>query len=278
VNARRVHAVLAAGVQSPDLIERWQLDPRELQVHGIDQGTLDLSALRKFAGLSTKVRHNQLRPRFPLTFRLLHVAGMEIEVFASYASFRSSTGQRFASTTEQRAADLIAFLKDWLDPRRRSHSLLWDVIRHEDALASLAAILPATGDEGADASPPVPGTPDPASVPVLNGEIVLHEMRCDPREVAPLLFERVPQLDRLALETRHWCYWRASGPADIRILELDEFGYYALAFSDGMRSVAELSADLAGSPRPTPVFMSLLGELAAVGVLRFAPGPAAGAA
>jgi hypothetical protein len=278
VNARRVHAVLAAGVQHPDLIERWQLDPRELQAHGIDQGTLDLSALRKFAGLSTKVRHNQMRARFPLTFRLLHVAGMEIEVFASYASFRSSKGQRFASTTEQRAADLIAFLKDWLDPHRRSHSLLWDLIRHEQALASLAAILPATGDVGADALPPVPGTPDPASVPVLNGEIVLHEMRCDPREIAPLLFERVPRLDGLALETRHWCYWRASGTTDIRVLELDEFGYYALAFSDGMRSVAELSTDLAGSPLPTPVFMSLLGELAAVGILRFTPGPAAGVA
>lgn len=277
MNARRVHAVLAAGVQSPDLIERWQLDPRELQVHGIDEGTLDLSALWKFAGLTTKVRHNQLRPRFPLTFRLLHVTGMEIEVFASYASLQSSMGQRFASTTDQRAADLIAFLKDWLDPRRRSHSLLWDLVRHEEALASLGAILPATRDEGADASLPVPGTPDPASVPVLNGEIVLHEMRCDPREVAPVLFERVPRLDRLPLETRHWCYWRASGP-HIRVLELDEFGYYALAFSDGMRSVAELGADLAGSPQPTPVFMSLLGELAAVGVLRFTPGPAAGAA
>ena len=260
MNARRVHAVLAAGVQHPDLIERWQLDPRELQVHGIDEGTLDLSALRKFAGLSTKVRHNQLRSRLPLTFRLLHVAGMEIEVFASYASFRSSTGQRFAPTTEQRAADLIAFLKDWLDPGRLDHALLWDLVRHEEALASLAASPPTTGEASV-----------PAGVPVVDGKIILHQMRCDPKEIAPLLFERPPRLDGIALETRHWCYWRPGGAPDIRVLELDEFGYYALAFSDGVRSVSELSAELTGTPRPSPVFTSLLRELAAVGVLRFVP-------
>jgi hypothetical protein len=277
VNARQVHAVLAAGVQSPDLIERWQLDPRALEVHGIAQGALDLGTLWKFAGLSTKVRHNQLRARFPLTFRLLHVAGMEIEVFASYGSYRSTTGQRFASSTEQRAVDLIAFLKDWLDLRQRSHSMLWDLVRHEEALMSLGA-RPAAEGQRPSASPSPSETPDLASLPVLDGEIILHEMRCDPRDIAPLLVERVPPLDRLPLEPRHWCYWRSTRSTDIRMLELDEFGYYALALSDGVRSVAELSANLTGSLRPTPVFMRLLSDLAATGILRFTPGPAAGAA
>ncbi|MGH2720381.1 MAG: RiPP maturation protein ApyI [Actinomycetota bacterium] len=276
MNARRVHAVLAAGVQSPDLIERWQRDPQQLRAHGIDQDTLDLSALWKFAGLTTKVRHNGLRQRFPLTFRLLHVAGMEIEVFASYASFRSSRGHRYAPTTEQRAADLIHFLQDWLDLGRRDHSLLWDVIRHEQALSWLAGVLPSTAVEGAGASP-LARAPSSSSVPVVNGRIVLHEMQCDPREVAPMLFDREPRLHRLELSTRHRCYWRAGSPPEIRVLELDEFGYYALGFSDGVRSVAELSDELGGGP-PTPVFMSLLSELAAVGVLGFKPGPGRGPA
>jgi ABC-type spermidine/putrescine transport system permease subunit II len=60
-----------------------------LTLGGIVWTALDLAALGKFAGLSVKVRHNPLRPMMPLTFRLMSVAAIEIEIFAAYAAFRS---------------------------------------------------------------------------------------------------------------------------------------------------------------------------------------------
>jgi hypothetical protein len=269
MNARHVHAVLAAGVQSPELIARWQEDPQLLLVHGVEPGTLDLTALWKFAGLTVKVRHNGLREGFPLTFRLLHVAGLEIEVFASYASYCASKGQRYAPTPEQRARDLIAFLEHWLDLRQRNHLLIWDVIRHEQALARLARPIVATPLGASDTSTPPQGAPSGSSVPLVYGEIILLEMQCDPQGVAPILFQRVPELDQVPLGTRYYCYWRPSNAVEIRILKLDEFGYYALSFVDGVRTAAELSLLLGGGRHPSPGFLRSLSELAAIGILGF---------
>ena len=78
MNARRVHAVLAAGVQNPALIEAWRRDPELLRGLGLDPAKVDLDALWKFAGLTLKVRHNGIREDLPLTFRLLHVTELAV--------------------------------------------------------------------------------------------------------------------------------------------------------------------------------------------------------
>ena len=57
MNARRVHAVLAAGVENPTLISEWRAEPARLVRLGIDPECLDLDALWKFSGLTIKVRH-----------------------------------------------------------------------------------------------------------------------------------------------------------------------------------------------------------------------------
>jgi len=68
MTASRVHAVIAAGLENPQLLERWQREPDLLRKCGVDPDKLDLNALWKFAGLTAKVRHaGQLRPRLPLT-------------------------------------------------------------------------------------------------------------------------------------------------------------------------------------------------------------------
>src|SRR5438034_203283 len=131
MNASRVHAVLAAGLQDPLLVVRWEEDPQHLLAYGIDPSTVDLIALRKFAGLTAKVRHNGLRHSLPLTFRLLNVAGLEIEVFSAYAMFRATSGNGYADTIAGREQDLLNFMEGWLDPGRHSHLLLWDVVRYE---------------------------------------------------------------------------------------------------------------------------------------------------
>ena len=111
MNARNVQAVLAAGVHSPNLLAKWQQDPAFLRSKGIEPHTIDLAALRKFAGLSVKVKHNGLRFDFPLTFRLMGLAELDIPVFADYATHCAETGHRLAKTSAQRARDLISFLE-----------------------------------------------------------------------------------------------------------------------------------------------------------------------
>ncbi len=36
MTARQVHAVIAAGVENPELIARWQRDPRLLLAQGVE--------------------------------------------------------------------------------------------------------------------------------------------------------------------------------------------------------------------------------------------------
>lgn len=266
MKASRVHAVIAAGLDNPQLLAHWRQEPDLLRGCGVEPAAVDLDALWKFAGLAVKVRHNGLRAHLPLTFRLLNVAGLEIEVFASYASFRAAEGGRYADTSEARAQDLLTFLAGWLDSDRREHALLWDVIRYELALAQLAG--PVASDAHVDESS-VTHTPRAKSVPRVCGRVVLHEMRCDPRVVGAVLYEKSPRLDEVQLGTCHFCYWRRGAAAEVNILQLDELGFYLLTLADGRRTAAELSRLTGGGSRPAKGFLQALGELAALGILTF---------
>jgi hypothetical protein len=271
MTARQVHAVLAAGVQNPQLIEQWQRDPGLLIACGVEPDAFDLTALRKFAGLTVKVRHNGLRGRLPMTFRLLSAIGLELEMFASYGAFCASRGHRFADTSDGRAADLMAFFECWLQMDHPGHALLWDLIRHEEAIARLrkersspSRAVSTVGDVAV-----LRRTPSGAMVPRVCGEIILHEMKCDPRAVQRALHQSAPRLDQIPLETHYFCYWSPDSTGEIQLLDLDEFGYYALSFVDGARSTAVLSCELGGSRRPSRGFLRSLGQLAAVGIISF---------
>jgi hypothetical protein len=300
MNARQVHAVLAAGIENPALIARWRDQPELLRGHGVEPATVDLDGLWKFAGLTVKVRHNALREDMPLTFRLMSVAGIEIDVFAAYAGERAARGARFAATTEGRTLDLIAFLDGWLDREDPVHALLWDVIRHERALAQLARspyfIRPPRISDSADPSLRYSGasglarcsglrsvsakavvapagaagrraTATARTVPRVCGEIVLHEMTCNPRAVAAALHASAPRLGEIPRGPVHVCYWRAGAAPEIAILELDALGFYTLSLADGRRTAAALHRALGGIGRPSAGFLRVLGELAALGVI-----------
>lgn len=252
MNARRVHAVLAAAVQSPDLIPRWQAEPHLLAQLGIEPQSLDLQGLWKFAGLTVKVRHNGVRQILPLTFRLLSLAGLEIDLFAAYAAHRATTGQRLAAATHERASELRDFLEEWLDRDRVVHALVWDIVRHEQTLNQLGLEAPTVHQPRGRA-------------PMLCGRVVLHEMMCDPLELAAILHHNALPTD-LSIRPRRFCYW-AADPGDTRILELDDFGYYALSFVDGTRSMTELGRLLTGATHPSRAFLRLLRQLAAIGIV-----------
>jgi hypothetical protein len=269
MTARRVHAVLAAAVLNPDLIAKWKSDPDVLRAYDIEPTAIDLTALWKFAGLTVKVRHNSVRDMLPMSFRLMSVTGSEIEIFASYASFAASKGYGYAATTVERSHSLISFIEQWRDPRRKDHTLLCDLLHHEYALAALAASSPAPEDQAPMSAPADQQSASASSVPSICGQIALYEMRSDPRDVVSALSDRVPDLRHIGLATRYHCYWlQRSG--EVCIVELDAFGYYALSYTDGNRSVADLSAFLGGLP--TVTVLHSLGRLADAGIIAFRAG------
>ncbi|TMQ07946.1 MAG: hypothetical protein E6J90_41925 [Deltaproteobacteria bacterium] len=266
MTVRRVHAVLAAGIENPALIARWREEPDLLRDHGIDPSQVNLDALWKFAGLTVKVRHNALRHDMPGAFRLMSVAGLEIELFAAYASDCAARRMKLAPTTEGRALDLLAFLEGWLDRERLAHALLWDLIRHERALGSLTRSTTASGSSPNLKAVEPPMRPSPSVVPRIQGAIVLHEMTSDPQVIAAALQTSAPDLAAIPRAPAHVCYWRPTANPEVSILKLDELGFFTLSLIDGVRTAAEVYRALGGGRRPSAGFLGVLGDLQKLGI------------
>ena len=261
--AGQIHAVIAAGLKEPALLARWQEAPELLRQYGIEPGAFDLGALWKFAGLTTKVRHNGLRADIPQTFRLLNITGLEIEVFGAYATFHAA--KNFGPTVQARIDDLLVFLERWLDFDKLEHALLWDLIRHEAALARLRTLENISGSQiGTLVSRRRPRL---SSVPRLSGDVILHEMRSDPRVIETILRHKDPKLEQVPLATSYFGYWHFQG--EVYVLELDALGFYLLFTIDGTRSAADLGGLIGASPELPGGLLKSLGDLADIGIITF---------
>ena len=267
MSARRIHTVLAAGVDNPALIARWRAEPELLRGHGVEPSQVDLDALWRFAGLTAKVRHHALREELPASFRLMNLAGLEIELFTSYASERAAQGAKLAPTTEGRTLDLLVFLEGWLDRDNTAHALLWDLIRHERALGRLSRATLAVGSSPDLRRGEPPTQPGADVVPRIRGEIVLHEMTSDPQAVARALDARTLDLAAIPRTGSRACYWRTEGAPEIAILPLEELAFGTLGLVDGKRTAAEIYRGLGGGRRPPPSFLRILGELQTIGLV-----------
>lgn len=250
----RVHAVMAAGVEHPRLLERWMSEPALLRELGVDPEGFDLAALGKFAGLGVKVRHNPLRPMFPLSFRLMGVAAVEIDLFAAYALLRSREGRGFDADMGQRARDLVAFVGAWHDPADRAHALLWDALRYEAAMSWLRDDAETPADAGAA-----------ARVPRIRGRILLHALGSDPRLLAEALHASAPDLGRVPQEPQEFCFWRAPDGA-CSAVAVDALGHHLLSRIDGRRSARALARELGGGDAVAAVGIALR-TLADIGIV-----------
>jgi hypothetical protein len=259
----RVHAVMAAGVEQPRLLARWRRQPARLRALGVDPAEIDLDALAKFAGLGVKVRHNPLRGWFPLSFRLMHVAALEVDAFAAYAAHRSEHGLGYAAAMPERARDLVAFLDRWLRRRERSHALLRDALHYEEAIAQLgpwhvadAPSAPARSDEAA-----------PAAAPRVRGTLRLLMLGCDPQALAAELRTRAPDPSRVPRERHRLCVWRAPDGDEVAVLPLDAFGFHLLGEIDGRRTPQALARRLGGGRGTTAAVRAALCAFAEAGVV-----------
>jgi hypothetical protein len=245
---------MAAALDNPALVARWRRSPRTIERHGVDPATLDLDVLERFAGLATKVRHNGLRPYMPCTFRLLALTGLEIEFFAACARSRARQGLALAGTTGQRLDDLVAFAQEWVDPRKRDHRLLLDLMHHEQALHRLSVAPPS----------PAPSRARPS----IDGAVELHEMSCNVQRLAEVVTRNAfrPQ-DFPRRRRRYLAYWRARTASASSIVELDEFSFALLGNLDGQRTASEISLALLRTRVPPPAMLRRLSELSAAGIV-----------
>jgi hypothetical protein len=254
MNAARVHAVLVAGVDDPRRIAQWRDEPAALERLGVAPDALDLDTLHKFAGLAVKVRHNNLRAEFALSFRLMSAAAIEIDLFAAYAMQRAASGVPYAASVPQRAADLVDFALTWLDAAQPAQALLRDVLRHEHALARLGPWHVPAPAAGAARAPRIAGT------------AIVEDFDCDPRDVAAIAYRPAPDFAAVERGARRLCFWRNDG-GEIAIVELDAFGQYLVASLDGERSIAQLTRRLGGGRATADAVRRALAAFASIGLV-----------
>ena len=259
----RVHAVMAAGVEQPRLIARWRRQPSRLRALGVDPAEIDLDTLAKFAGVGVKVRHNPLRGLFPLSFRLMHVAAIEVDAFAAYATHRSERGLGYAAAMPERARDLVAFFDGWLRRRERSHALLRDALHYEEAIARLGPWHVAETQADDDNA----GSADRDAAPRVRGTLRLLALGCDPQALAAELRTSAPELSRVPRERHHLCVWRAPDGDDVAVLPLDAFGFHLLGEIDGRRTPQALARRLGGGRGTTAAVRAALHAFADAGVI-----------
>jgi hypothetical protein len=266
MDASRIHSVIAAGLSDPTLLAHWRQTPELLRRVQVDPAQLDLAALWKFAGLAEKIRCNPCRGDLPLTFRMLNKTGLEIEFFAGFAGRATELRQAGRNDAREKMGALLEFLRDWHDPRNREHVLVWDLFRHEYAIAELQN--PAIADVLL-LSPP-PAQADINVIPFVRGGIKLWRLRSDPRATAAELRKQTPELSRLGLSPRLWIYWRAPG-SEISIIETDELIYNSLRLVDGTTATSAIASRLraAGAPVSSDVVLTALVALSETGIIGF---------
>jgi hypothetical protein len=267
MDARQVHAVVAAGLADPVLLERWRHSPQLLERTRIDAAQIDLDALWKFAGLSEKIRFNPCRTYLASTFRLMNLAGIEIEVFARFAKCAAELRRAGKKSPYEKMAALIEFLRDWHDPEDRRYVLLLDVIRHEYTLAELERAIGLVGSVGS-----LPNRSchmmDLDGVPAISGSLWLHQMRFDPRLAVAELRRQSPKLDSLKPSPVNLGYW-LDHRSNIYVLDLDELVFGVLACVGGAATARDISARLqsGGAPVSPVTTLNVLRSLSECGVI-----------
>jgi hypothetical protein len=220
------HAVLARLVEDPG---RLTSDPD----HDQAWPGLDVQRLRQITGFITKVRHNPVRFRLPLTMRALAAAGIEIDSFADLAP-EFSTRRRQGLSDEERTALFVAALERWLQPSDDVHRLVADVLAHELTMLELA---------GHDPVPPpaVDAVVDGDSRPRVRAGVRILHLTVHPPDVADVSRDGVLPSD---VDRAPRCYAYIPTPAGPRVKSVEPAIVPLLELADGSSSIAEIATAL----------------------------------
>jgi hypothetical protein len=244
LNTARVHSLIATCLAEPEQIDRLVGDGSDEASHraGEHRG-LDVEGIRLTAGFITKTRHNPLRRTVPWTLKALKVAGIELDVFASYAVPFAARRREGPLDDGERTRAFVDFLLNWLDPNDANHLLVRDIARHEMLTRALRDVA------GTQNPPPLASSskPGPNCVPSIRGSLHIHTTSCDPRKAIDALSAASHSLPEL--ERRQFCfgYWNDGRSPTVEVFELDPAGTMLLAQIDGVRSFLDIARDLAES-------------------------------
>jgi hypothetical protein len=264
--AAQVHAVIAAGLVDGSTLAAWRSCPDDLRALGIDGSCLDLDGLADFAGLAEKVRHNQCRSLLQLTFRLLALTGLEIELFRDYASTSLDRRRRGLMSQQSRLDGLLEFVESWAASDDPVRTLVRDIVRHEHALVALAAVARPGGDEEGQRKVTSGQPLAAAGVPAHNGRLLVYRMTCDPAVVAAVLRAREPDLSRIPRRDLTLVYHSAPG-WELRVMEVEPAVGHILLLVDGQTDLGGIARLLRIEGPATASLRDALDQLAAAGLL-----------
>jgi len=236
--ARHVHAVLAAAVSNPALLEHL----RQRAGRGEDDtATFDLERIRLFAGLAVKVRQNDVRLSLPLTFKLLDRLKISIPLFAAYSKPAAALRQANKNMRSDKIESISCFLEGWLHVNDPAQALVRDILHHERALLVLngnrATFLAEDRDRHtARAAAAV----RPESIPRPAPGLTFHEMSCDPLALERMIRSPTGDLSTLRRGPFYYAYCWDKGQSSISTKEIDELGHVLINLASGRRSVARL--------------------------------------
>jgi hypothetical protein len=239
ISARRVHAVLAAAVDDPRVLERLQRRSALPGAGGRGAIDLDFRRLRLFCGLTVKVRQNDVRLSLPLTFKLLDALKISIAFFASYARQAAELRKRNKKARADKIASIAAFLDGWLDRDDPAHALVRDMIRHERALIELRQ------DAAARAAQPLPpggARVTPGTVLRRREGVVHHEMSCDVIALARALRARGRDLAAVPRGQFHYVHRWDARRGCVSADQVDELGFVLVDLANGRRSLGRIAA------------------------------------
>ena len=238
--ARHVHAVLAAAVDDPALLDRLRRQADRRVGRG-PTADYDLERLRLFAGLTVKVRQNDVRLRLPRTFKLLDRLKLSMPLFAAYGGHAAALRRKGKPTPTQKVESMSRFIESWLDPKDSEHALVRDMLRHERALLAASGVTAAAPGRTPRRAPAAVPRVTSGSVPRRARDLILHETTCDLTALERMLHARDATLSALPRGRFHYVYCRDANGVGAR--ELDDLGHVMILLANGRRSVARI-ADL----------------------------------
>jgi len=238
-SARHVHAVLAAAVDDPALLDRLRRQGGARGSRGRTED-YDLERLRLFAGLTVKVRQNDVRQRLPLTFKLLDRLKLSMPLFAAYGTQAAALRRGKKPTPEQKIESISHFIESWLDATDSGHALVRDLLLHERALLAANGAAAGAPTRKPGATPALAPPVTLASAPRRAHRLILHETSCDLTALERLLASRDAPLSALPRGRFHYVYCPdAQGGVSAR--EVDDLGHVMILLANGRRSVARIA-------------------------------------
>ena len=236
MDARRAHSLLAALLADPHL-----LASRRIRASQTTEGEqFELSSVRLFAGQVNKVRHNDLRQILPLTFRAMNTTKLSIRIFADYSATAASLRSSGAKSTSEKSVSFYNFLDRWLDKNLETHSLIWDIIRHEIAVAQVEDSL-TKGEQG---SKPASARLTDRFAPAPRGRLILHELSREPMALARALRTGAMSANDVPFGRHLIGYWGDAETSSVRVAVLDDLSFALLRLSDGKATISDMSREL----------------------------------